>query len=159
MNRTPWCRYLLLVASIIVLDQLAKWWALQLPAEGIQIMPMLVLSTTYNSGISWGIFHHDQQGTSLGVFLLIVAAIGLLLSYTYRRSVQRYLIVPELMIIAGAFSNLLDRLVHGAVIDFIRFQWHEWAFPYFNGADIAIVGGIAAMIGYTLLVERHRELA
>jgi signal peptidase II len=45
--------------------------------------------------------------------------------------------------LAGATSNLCDRLRRGAVIDFIALGW--W--PAFNLADVAIVGGVAVLIG------------
>jgi signal peptidase II len=47
------------------------------------------------------------------------------------------------LIITGAFSNLLDRLFYGGVIDFIVVWFGDWSWPAFNIADAAILLGIA----------------
>jgi signal peptidase II len=49
-------------------------------------------------------------------------------------------------ILGGAIGNVIDRLVHGYVIDFLDFHWHEVHFPAFNVADSAITLGAACLI-------------
>ena len=149
--------YALIFIGVIVLDQYTKAWALQLPEWGIQVTPFLLLVPTYNSGISWGMFHQEQTTQSWLLFLIIFVMLALLL-YIVRRFAHGKWILPEVLVFAGASSNLLDRIQYGAVIDFIRFSWHGWSFPYFNVADIAIVTGVMGMLIYTIYVEHH-ELA
>ena len=149
--------YAFIFIGVITLDQYTKMWALQLPESGIHIMSFLTLVPTFNSGISWGMFHQEQV-TSLWLLTLIVLVISLLMLYIARRLAHNHWILPEVLVLAGACSNFADRIHYGAVVDFIRFSWHDWAFPYFNVADAAIVVGVIGMLLYTFYIERH-ELA
>ena len=45
------------------------------------------------------------------------------------------------LIIGGALANMVDRLYHGFVVDFLDFYWRDWHYPVFNVADIAICIG------------------
>ncbi len=60
-------------------------------------------------------------------------------------------------ILGGAVGNVIDRLLHGYVIDFLDFHWAGWHFPAFNLADSAITLGAICMIADELLrVRRSR---
>ena len=50
------------------------------------------------------------------------------------------------MILGGAVGNLIDRVQHGHVVDFLLFYWNSWYFPAFNVADIGITCGAALLI-------------
>jgi signal peptidase II len=50
------------------------------------------------------------------------------------------------LILGGAMGNVVDRLVHGHVVDFLSFHWANWHFPAFNLADSAITVGAALLI-------------
>jgi Lipoprotein signal peptidase len=52
-------------------------------------------------------------------------------------------------------GNVIDRLVHGYVVDFLDFHWHGWHFPAFNLADSAITVGAACLILDELLRVRR----
>ena len=147
--------YLFLGMLIIFTDQYTKLWALQLPASGLQVTSFLILEPMYNTGISWGMFHHEQTETQLWLFMLITLVMSMLLLYIIRRWRKGHWILPEVLVLAGASSNFIDRINRGAVVDFIRFFWRDWAFPYFNLADVAIVVGVFGMLFYTFFVERH----
>ena len=58
----------------------------------------------------------------------------------------------------GAIGNVIDRLVHGYVVDFIQVHWHDaWYFPAFNVADSAItVGAVCLVLDELLRVRRSR---
>ena len=58
-------------------------------------------------------------------------------------------------ILGGAVGNVIDRIVHGYVIDFLDFHWHTWHFPAFNVADSAISVGAACLILDELLRVRR----
>ena len=60
-------------------------------------------------------------------------------------------------ILGGAIGNVIDRLVHGYVVDFLDFHWAGWHFPAFNAADSAITLGAACLLLDELLrVKRSR---
>jgi signal peptidase II len=50
------------------------------------------------------------------------------------------------LILGGAVGNVVDRLLHGYVVDFLQFHWGGWYFPAFNVADSAITIGAACLI-------------
>jgi signal peptidase II len=63
------------------------------------------------------------------------------------------------LILGGALGNVVDRLVHGHVIDFIQVHWAGWYFPSFNVADSAITAGAVLLIVDELLRVRHTREA
>lgn len=58
-------------------------------------------------------------------------------------------------ILGGAVGNVVDRLMHGYVVDFLDFHWAGWHFPAFNIADSAITIGAACLILDELLRVRR----
>jgi signal peptidase II len=60
-------------------------------------------------------------------------------------------------ILGGAIGNVIDRLMHGYVVDFLDFYWRGWHFPAFNIADSAITVGAACLILDELLRVRGRK--
>ena len=60
-------------------------------------------------------------------------------------------------ILGGALGNVIDRLLHGYVVDFLDFYWKHWHFPAFNIADSAItLGAICLILDELLRVRRGR---
>jgi signal peptidase II len=60
-------------------------------------------------------------------------------------------------ILGGAIGNVVDRLLHGYVVDFLQFHWRGWYFPAFNVADSAITIGAACLILDELLRVRRAK--
>ena len=58
--------------------------------------------------------------------------------------------LPVSLVIGGAIGNVIDRLQHGHVIDFIQWHWREHYWPAFNIADAAIVGGAIGIVLFGL---------
>lgn len=52
------------------------------------------------------------------------------------------------LVLGGALGNVIDRFVHGYVIDFLDFYYQDWHFPAFNIADSAIsIGAVILLLG------------
>jgi signal peptidase II len=68
---------------------------------------------------------------------------------------QRLFSFAMACILGGAIGNVIDRLLHGYVIDFLDFHWRSWHFPAFNVADAAITVGAACLILDELLRVRR----
>ena len=60
-------------------------------------------------------------------------------------------------ILGGAVGNVVDRLMHGYVVDFLQFHYANWYFPSFNVADSAITVGAACLILDELLRVRGKR--
>jgi signal peptidase II len=96
---------------------------------------------THNYAAAFGLF-----GGKGAWFFLIVStlAIGFIGFYFYRlRRDDVWLATALALILGGALGNMIDRLRHGFVIDFIRFYLGNLSWPTFNLADISIVCGVA----------------
>ena len=68
---------------------------------------------------------------------------------------QRLLAWALALILGGALGNVIDRLLHGYVVDFIQVHWRTAYFPSFNVADSAITVGAALLILDELRRVRH----
>jgi signal peptidase II len=68
---------------------------------------------------------------------------------------QRLFSLAMACILGGAIGNVVDRLLHGYVVDFLQFHWRGWYFPAFNVADSAITVGAACLILDELLRVRR----
>jgi signal peptidase II len=153
-NALPW---LGLSAVVIVLDQLSKAWVLATLPE-FQQVPVLPgfwnWFRTYNTGAAFS-FLSDAGGWQKYVFvalaLVICVVLGRILARTPRGDWRTA--APFALVIGGAIGNVIDRLVHGHVIDFIQWYWQDHFWPAFNLADSAIVAG-AVGIGLFGLLQR-----
>ncbi len=66
-------------------------------------------------------------------------------SIAYRRFLQSRFVLGEVLVVSGSFSNLIDRVLHYGVIDFIQILYGDWSWPLFNIADCCIVVGVIIM--------------
>lgn len=140
----------LAVATIVfVLDRLNKLWLVEfydLPGRGrVEVTPFLDLVMVWNRGISYGLL---QQDSDLGRQLLIVFsfAVAVVLMVWLARIRRGTLALGLGLIIGGALSNPVDRLIYGAVADFYRLHAFGWSWYVFNLADAAIVAGGAILL-------------
>jgi len=96
-------------------------------------------------------------GCGLGRWLLVAVAFaisGFVLVWM-GRSDRRWLVVGFAVIVGGALGNVIDRIVHGAVVDFLDFHLAGWHWPAFNLADTAITLGVAAILADSLFGSRR----
>ena len=158
-NALPWLAASVLV---IVLDQLSKLWVLKTLPEFTQV-PVIDgfwnWFRTYNTGAAFS-FLSDAGGWQKYFFVALAMAIcGLLvvwLSRTARNDWKTAL--PFALVIGGAIGNVIDRLQHGHVVDFIQWYVGSFYWPSFNIADAAIVAG-AVGIGLHGLLSGSRSPA
>jgi signal peptidase II len=137
---------LCLIVVVLLIDRISKTWALGLGSRSYTLMPGLTAELTFNKGVSWGLLSTQSWLGQLLLMVLLVAVIGALSWQSYKRWQQKKSILGELLVIAGALGNCWDRISYGAVVDFIFIHYKGWGFPaLFNGADVAIVGGVCLL--------------
>ena len=147
--------WLVLSVIVIALDQLTKWWVLtSLP----EYTPIPVIEgfwnwyRTYNTGAAFS-FLAGAGGWQKWFFTVLGIGISALLSWWLAKTPRGdwRTALPFALVIGGALGNIIDRQLHGHVIDFI--QWYYWpgkAWPAFNLADAAIVGGAIGIVLFGL---------
>ena len=144
-------RYLLIAVAVLVLDQWTKWLVeahLATHASIEVIQGFLNLTHVRNTGVAFGFF--ATHGNTSGTFVLTLLGIAALsfVGYYFRivpRS-DRSLLIALSLVIGGAVGNLVDRVMQGAVTDFIDFYYGTYHWHTFNVADTAISIGIGLMI-------------
>ena len=143
----PWFA---LAAGLIVADQLTKRLVVERFAygESIALLPVLDLTRLHNTGAAFSLLA-DQSGWQRWLLSGIAAVVAVVLSVLLlrlERGTPRALTASYALILAGATGNLIDRLQHGYVVDFVHLHWQGWYYPAFNVADSAITIGALLLI-------------
>lgn len=145
MNINTLRLYALLASSLLFLDRLTKHIVMYCVPHWY-INQFLSIDLVLNRGVSFGLFHSDDPIIFTAVNILIGSVITLLAAHTYSRIVHNQLVIGEIFIFTGAISNVIDRCVHGGVIDFIAIVYQNWHFAVFNIADMFIFIGVSLML-------------
>lgn len=146
--------------GLLVLDQLTKWLVIHRLYLGdeIRVLPgFFNLVHWGNTGAAWSLFHGNNH------VLASVSAVALVVLYLARRYFEGDTVPGQValgLIFGGITGNLIDRLVHRHVIDFLYFHVFRrdgeiLGFPAFNLADTAICTGVG--IVFLLSWAPHRR--
>ncbi len=154
----PTTRLALTVAGLVfVLDQASKAlivWVVMQPPRVIPVTPFFNLVMAWNRGISFSLFSTDAAYAAW-LFSAVALAIVAGLLVWLRRVDQRLLAVAIGLIIGGAVGNVVDRLLYGAVADFLDFYVGDLHWPAFNLADSAISIAVALLVADALFARRQ----
>jgi signal peptidase II len=153
--------WLWLGIAVIALDQWTKWLVVQRfeEFERLVLLPVLELMRLHNEGAAFS-FLDDAGGWQRWLFTGLAVAVSTGILIWLRRlpaKGQGLLAAGLALILGGALGNVIDRVLHGHVIDFIRVHWEEHFFPAFNVADSAItVGAVLIVLDNLLELDRAR---
>jgi len=159
-----------LAATVIILDQISKWWIInkvfgldtkmvdliKQPSPVIEVTPFFNIVIYWNRGISFGFL---DSGGWIGDWFLPLAAVAISAALTVWLYRVRHLraAIGLGLIIGGAMGNLIDRLQFGAVADFLDFYAWGTHWPAFNLADSAITVGAAVLILDSLFEKEKKS--
>ena len=144
----------------ILLDQAHKAWMLgpfAIDEKGrVAVAPFLDLVMVWNRGVSYGLLSQDGE---LGRWMLVLVGVGgaILFGWWLLQARRMLSAVALGFIIGGAVSNVIDRLVHGAVADFFLFHVGGFEWYVFNLADVWIVVGVVGLL--LAWATERREIA
>ncbi len=146
------------LAAIIFLDQLTKIVVDRTMAlyQSIPIVDGLFnLTYVRNPGAAFGIFAGSAENLRRPFLILVsILASGFIVTLLHRLdSRERGLITALTFILSGAIGNLIDRVIHGEVIDFLDVYWRNHHWPAFNVADSFITTGVALAL---FCLYRHK---
>tara|TARA_B100000795_G_scaffold156825_1_gene117744 strand:- start:1016 stop:1501 length:486 start_codon:yes stop_codon:yes gene_type:complete len=151
MNKNEYKKFFLnfiILITIFLIDRISKLYILKLAkienSVDIYLTPYLNLFLIWNKGIAFGLLSMNE---SL-IYNIITIIIGLIIFVILfmilkNNNIQRYFLI---LIAGGALGNFYDRILYGAVPDFIDLHFEEFHWFVFNVADIFITVGVLCLI-------------
>ena len=142
-------RWLVLSLLVILLDQVTKYYAVELLQlhQPVEVLPFFNWTLMYNEGAAFS-FLSDQGGWQRWFFIALASVVTVVLIgwlAKLKRS-ELSLAVALSLVIGGAVGNLIDRIYLGKVVDFIHLHYEQYYWPAFNVADSAIFIGVVILI-------------
>jgi len=144
----PLLRSLAIATLVLLLDQLSKWSALSNLKLGIteEVLPFMNWLLLLNPGAAFS-FLAQSSGWQRWFFTILGLAASLYILWLLRKNQSDKILSWALsLILGGALGNVLDRIMFGAVVDFIDLHYGNWHWPAFNIADSAICIGAALIV-------------
>lgn len=141
-------RCLIIAVAVILLDQITKWWALSHLQIGIpqEVLPWMNWLLLFNPGAAFS-FLAQGSGWQRWFFTILGLLAAAYILWMLRQSQDDRILNWALsLILGGALGNVADRILYGAVVDFIDWHYGNWHWPAFNIADSAISIGAALII-------------
>jgi len=149
MNRPPsLALWLALALLVVVLDQFTKALVVGYFQLGDSrfVTSYFNLVRVHNTGAAFS-FLAGAAGWQRWFFVTLgFVASGFIIWMLRSHPSQKLFCFAVTMIMGGALGNVIDRLWHGHVVDFLQFHWGGWYFPSFNLADCAITLGAVLLI-------------
>jgi signal peptidase II len=155
-----------LSALILALDQLTKWPIVRWLRQGdvpIEVNSFLFIVRRHNEGAAWS-FLADAGGWQRWFFIVLASAVSAYIVYwlwSIRNEGNSILSGGLALVLGGAVGNLVDRIHHGYVVDFIDVYFARWNyhFPAFNVADSAITVGAVFLIVDALFISGRKTVS
>ena len=142
-------RWLWVAIVAFVLDQLTKQLVLTNMAlyDSIQILPFFNFTYVQNHGAAFS-FLSDAGGWQRWFFTGIALFVSALILWWLKQTKRDQVLLPIAfsLILGGAIGNLVDRLMHGYVVDFLDVYYQTWHWPAFNIADCSIFLGAVGLL-------------
>lgn len=154
-------RWLILSLVVVALDQITKLQVTQSLDlyQRVPVLPFFDLVRLHNPGAAFS-FLAGASGWQTRLFSAVaVVVIGVVIWWLASLPLRgKVLLALGLaLLLGGAMGNLIDRLIHGYVVDFILLYYGDWSYPAFNVADSAITCGVALVLFDGLVLERRRS--
>jgi len=159
-NKRIFITSLIIAAIIIGLDQLSKWYLLDVvgfatrPTMAIYITSFFNLVMVWNHGISFGMFSGAKLPLALIAMALVI--IGILIRWLMKAE-DKFAMWGIGFVVGGALGNVIDRARFGAVADFFDFHVLGYHWPAFNIADSAIFIGVVVLCIQGMMQPQKNE--
>ncbi len=153
----------LVIGLCIVCDQLSKDWAiatLQNRPQKFYLGGFLKFLYAENTG-AWGSMGSGLPEPWRYILLTIVPILflfGLFVFLITRKDLKTYESFCYALIVGGGAGNLIDRAIHGFVVDFLWMGWPQLGTNIFNVADVLIMTGVITLLLWQLLFDRPSPL-
>jgi signal peptidase II len=147
-NRQAFLLWLGLSSFLLILDQLTKVIAKNSLFEGVSqpVTSFLNWTLVYNSGAAFS-FLAQAGGWQRWFFTSVGIIAALIMIWLIRKNSHQAIFSLALsLVLSGAIGNVIDRIIYGAVVDFVDVHYMGWHWPAFNIADSAITIGVILLI-------------
>jgi signal peptidase II len=148
-------RLLAAVAALTFgLDQITKWavvWWMNLAERGVIEVwpPVLTFRMAWNTGVNFGLLSHGADWARWGLIALALGICAWVLGWMARGRQGRVALAAAGLLVGGALGNVVDRVLYGAVADFLNMSCCGIENPFaFNLADAAIFAGAIGLVLY-----------
>ena len=128
--------------------------------ETIIFTNYIILEKFYNKGIAFSIFNSDSALINYIILFIIILVIAFItrLFLTQFNKLKKNEVIAYSLIIGGAVGNMIDRIMHGYVLDFIFIHYNNFYFPaIFNLADASISLGVFFLLLAYLKEEKVND--
>lgn len=148
MRNLALLRYLAIAIIVLLLDQFSKWVALSNLQMGVpeHVLPFMSWLLLFNPGTAFSFLAQGSGWQRWFFTILGMAASIYIIWLLFKSQSDKLLCVALSLILGGALGNVLNRVMYGAVVDFIDLYYGNWHWPAFNIADSAICVGAALII-------------
>jgi signal peptidase II len=148
--------------TVLVLDQLTKWWIRQTlrPGDAIRVLDSCFnIVHARNPGGAFSFLAGASEGFRSVFFLIAsIVAIGVLFHILRTTPAGKRLLIFALAgLLGGALGNLIDRVRLGHVTDFLDVYWNGYHWPAFNVADSFITVGLCILVMHVLFGSDAEE--
>ena len=154
VRNVPWMqsgwRWLPLSFALVVFDQWTKGWIERHYELGeyTPVFSWLDIIRLHNPGAAFS-FLADAGGWQRWFFTIFAVGVSVMLVVWLRKvrlTTEPILAIALALVLSGAVGNVIDRIEHGYVVDFIHVHWQQAYFPAFNIADSAITIGAILLL-------------
>jgi signal peptidase II len=149
-------RNLTIIAFVtFALDQVLKWFVvirldLRNLGEIDVLPPYLTFRMAWNRGVNFGLFSSHDQLTRWGLTALALLISIWVVIWVAREGAPKWMAISAGLLVGGALGNIVDRVIYGAVADFLNMSCCGIDNPFsFNVADVAIFVGALGLVMFT----------
>lgn len=148
-------KFIIIVIICIILDQTTKnyliYYLKTIPGYMLSINPMFDIVFAWNYGISFGMFSSYYQYSNY----ILLSINSIIIIFLWQYFINKRIIAGSL-IMGGALGNVIDRIYHGAVFDFISLHYMDYYFAIFNLADLFInIGALLLILSFFSAKYKH----
>lgn len=145
-------RLSLAALAVFTIDQMSKHYVLEM--LGLRVLgaidvypPWLTFRMGWNRGVNFGLFADDNPAQRWALIVLALAVSAGVVIWTLRRARAGWMPVWAGLLVGGALGNALDRVIYGAVADFLNMSCCGIVNPFvFNIADIGVFVGAMGLV-------------
>lgn len=161
-TKSRWIWFCVVSAVMVVLDQWMKYYAIQhwqeLPPRSF-LHDLFRIDYAENEGAFLGLFGNLSRTSRFWILTVFngVILVGVSWYILFFRNVSRYVFFAFLLVVAGGFGNMLDRVRFGVVIDFFNIGIGGLRSGIFNIADMSISAGFLMMFPLVIFGETEKK--